>query len=186
MKTFIIRKNKALDTTKELNSIEREHSFVPNFHRMLTHSQNGLKNYCELSKSQTSLSEMEKLIIGLVVSQTNQSHYWLSYLTQKSKKLGLRETEIIEFRLGNSSINKKLNALAKYTRQTMMYRGTLSKKTIKDFFSSGWSAGCVMDINLVIGQYMIANFVTNAFKIPIDFPWAPNIAAEEEEEEEEE
>ncbi|WP_179343431.1 carboxymuconolactone decarboxylase family protein [Winogradskyella ursingii] len=172
-----VNKNKQNETLNGdyLNRIELKFGFVPNIYKAFLNSDNALVNYLELSKSESNLSDKEKIIVKLAVSEVNGSNYSLSQYTHIGLKRSLNTNETIESRKGRFTSDEKFNALAELSFSIAQNRGKIEPGILNNFFKAGYTKAILMDLFLVVGEIIIANYIAQTLKLAIDFPWAPYI-----------
>jgi uncharacterized peroxidase-related enzyme len=154
------------------DNLEKALGFVPNLFATYAHSKTALENYLNFSNSKTSLSAKEKEVVNLAVSQVNECIYCLSAHTAIAKMNGFNDEQILEFRAGFSSINEKLNALARFARNITLNRGRTSDDVLDDFFAAGYTKANLIDTISLVGDKTISNYIHSTTQIPVDFPLA--------------
>jgi uncharacterized peroxidase-related enzyme len=147
--------------------------FVPNLYATIAYSENALGNYLQFQNGKTSFSKKEKEVINLVVSQVNGCTYCQSAHTVVGKMNGLSEEQILEIRTGGASFDKKLNALARLTKQIAETKGKPNEAALADFYAAGYTNGSLVDLVLAIADKVIMNYLHNITQVAIDFPVAP-------------
>lgn len=146
--------------------------FVPNLYAALAYSETALGNYLQFQNSKTSLSKKEKEVINLAVSQVNGCLYCQSAHTAVGKMNGFTDDQIIEFRKGYSSSDKKFDALARLTKEITATRGQPSHESIEAFFEAGYTKGSLVDVIIAIADKIVMNYLHKITDVPIDFPLA--------------
>jgi AhpD family alkylhydroperoxidase len=149
--------------------------FVPNLYAALAYSDTGLGNYLQFQNGKTSFSKKEKEVINLAVSQVNGCLYCQSAHTAVGKMNGFTDDQIIEFRKGYSSFDKKLDALAGLAKEITASKGQPSGRSIEIFFEAGYSKGSLVDLVIAIADKIVMNYLHNITGVPIDFPLAPSL-----------
>lgn len=179
MKNIQVPTREAVSPTNQgiLDNLENKLGFVPNLYATFAHSENGLSNVLAVGKLKSSLSIKEREVINLAVSQANECEYCLAAHAVIGKANGFTEEQIIEFRLGKSSKNKKLDALARLAKNLIENRGSASPEVLENFFASGYTEGNLVDAIIIVGEKIMANYLHSATKVPVDFPAAPQLDA---------
>jgi len=149
--------------------------FVPNLYATIAHSDTALGNYLQFQNAKTSLSNKEKEVVNLVVSQVNGCSYCQSAHTAISKLNGFSEEQILELRKGYFSSNEKFDALVKIAKEITLNKGKVDDATLEAFFNAGYSKGTLVDIILAVGDKVVMNYLHNLTKIDIDFPVAQEL-----------
>ena len=111
-------------------------------------------------------------MINLVVSQVNECAYCLAAHTALGKMNGFTDDQILEIRGGEVSFDNKLDALAKFTRDIVINRSKPSADALENLFEAGYTKENLIDINVVIGDKIVSNFIHGSTQIPVDFPAA--------------
>jgi len=156
------------------DNLKSKLGFVPNLYATYAHSETGLANILAIADLKTSLSNKEKEIINLAVSQVNECEYCLAAHTAIGKMNGFTEEQIIAFRNGESS-DPKFDALAKLAKDLTKNRGKASQDVLDNFFAQGYTEGNLVDSIILVGEKTIANYLHRTTNVPVDFPAAPEI-----------
>lgn len=151
--------------------------FVPNLYATFAHSDTALADYLAFQNRKSSLKAKEREVINLVVSQVNECAYCLAAHTALGKMNGFTDEQILEIRGGEASFDSKLDALARFTRDITINRSKPSEETLTNLFEAGYTKEQLIDINIVIGDKFVSNFIHGATQIPVDFPAAPELAS---------
>ena len=137
--------------------------FVPNLYAVLAYSDTGLGRYLQFQNGKTSLSNKEKEVINLVVSQVNGCRYCQSAHTVIAKMNGF---------------DNRLDALAKLTFAISSTRGNPDKTLIDRFMAAGYTSGSLVDLVLAIADKIVMNYLHKITEVAIDFPEAPVMVTE--------
>ncbi|PHI20425.1 alkylhydroperoxidase [Lewinellaceae bacterium SD302] len=154
------------------DTLTKQLGFVPNLYATYAHSDNALGNYLALSGAKTSLSTKEKEVVNLAVSQANECAYCLAAHTAIGKMNGFSEEQILELREGRASFDAKLDALARFARQTTLRRGKPSQDIIDALLAAGYNRENLVDAVVLIGEKTISNYLHGVTQVDIDFPAA--------------
>ncbi|NQZ75759.1 MAG: carboxymuconolactone decarboxylase family protein [Ekhidna sp.] len=155
------------------DNLQANLGFVPNLYATYAYSDTALADYLTLQNRKTSLKAKEREVINLAVSQVNECAYCLAAHTALGKMNGFTDEQILEIRSGEASFDAKLDALAKFTRDITINRSKPSAEALSNLFAAGYTKENLIDINVVIGDKIISNFVHGSTQIPVDFPAAP-------------
>ena len=174
MTTFNVPKNEDVSENNQaiFANLKKALGFVPNLFATMAYSVNGLKNYLDFSNAKSSLRAKEKEVVNLAVSQVNGCEYCLSAHTALAKMNKFTDADIIEFRKGKSSIDLKLDALARLARNITENRGRTSPEVLENFFNAGWTKENLVDTIMIAGDKTVTNYLNNTTRIPVDFPIA--------------
>lgn len=171
------------ETVNETNqaifdNLESKLGFVPNLYATLALSNNALKSYLDFQGQPTSLKAKEKEAINLAVSQVNECDYCLAAHTAIGKMSGLTDEQVIELRQGFASFDSRLDALARFARETTLDRGKPSRETVDNLLAAGFTQENLVDAVVLIGDKTVTNYLHGVTDVPVDFPAAPVLKAE--------
>jgi len=180
MNTFNVPTREDVSTNNQaiFDNLKKGLGFVPNLFATFAHSDTALENYLNFSNAKTSLSAKEREVVNLAVSQVNNCIYCLSAHTAIGKMNGFTDEQILELRAGYSSVNNKLNALAKLAKNITENRGRTDSEVIEDFFSAGYTKANLIDTISLVGDKTISNYVHSTTQVPVDFPEAQPLVTE--------
>lgn len=180
MNTFNVptRENVSTNNQAIFDNLNKALGFVPNLFATYAHSDTALENYLTFSNAKTSLSAKEKEVVNLAVSQVNDCIYCLSAHTAIGKMNGFTDAQILELRAGFSSVNSKLDALAKLTKNITENRGKTDDAVLENFFNQGYTKGNLIDVISLVGDKTISNYIHSTTKVPVDFPVAQALELE--------
>lgn len=165
-----IREEVSPNNQQIFDNLKKAVGFVPNLYATIAYSDTALGNYLQFQNAKTSLSNKEKEIVNLVVSQVNECRYCQSAHTAISKMNGFTDEQILELRKGYFSTNEKFDALVKTTKAITINKGKIDNTTLETFFNVGYTKGTLVDVILNIGDKVIMNYLHNLTQIDIDFP----------------
>lgn len=151
--------------------------FVPNIYATMAKSENALGNFLTFANGKSSLRTKEKEVINLVVSEINNCIYCKAAHTAIGKMNGFSDDQILDIRSGKAPFDAKLNALAKFAKETSINRGRPSAQAVENFFEAGYTEENLVDTLLIIGEITVTNYLHGITKVPVDFPAAPELAA---------
>jgi len=129
----------------------KKYGFIPNLHGGLAEAPAALAAYIELTAlfDQTSLSPTERQVVLLVVSAENHCTYCVAAHSMIAKHMVKADPAIIDaIRNLQPLPDKKLDALANFTRNVLKNRGTVCSKTLDNFITSGFSRAQVLEVVL--------------------------------------
>ncbi|MEO1254299.1 MAG: carboxymuconolactone decarboxylase family protein [Bacteroidota bacterium] len=157
------------------DNLESNLGFVPNLYATYAYSDTALNDYLAFQNRKSSLKAKEREVINLVVSQVNECAYCLAAHTALGKMNGFTDDQILEIRAGEASFDDKIDALAKFVRDITINRSKPSEEALEGLFDAGYTKENLIDINIVIGDKMVSNFIHGSTQIPVDFPAAPEL-----------
>jgi len=157
------------------DNLKKAVGFVPNLYAAIAYSDTALENYLQFQNAKTSLSNKEKEVVNLVVSQVNGCKYCQSAHTAIGKLNGFTDEQILELRQGYFSTNEKFDALVKTTKQIVLNKGKVDNTTLETFFNAGYTKATLVDVILAVGDKVVMNYLHNLTQIEIDFPVAQEL-----------
>ena len=180
MNTFNVPKREDVSVNNQaiFDNLNKALGFVPNLYATYAHSDTALENYLNFANAKTSLSAKEKEVVNLAVSQVNDCIYCLSAHTAIGKMNGFTDEQILELRTGYSSVNNKLDALARLARNITENRGKTDEAILENFFNAGYTKANLIDTISLVGDKTISNYIHSTTKVPVDFPVAQPLELE--------
>ncbi len=177
METFKVPQREEVSANNQVifDNLKSQLGFVPNLYAVMAYSDSGLENYLTLQGGKTSLSNKEKELVNLVVSQINECRYCQSAHTVIGKMNGFTEEQILEIRTGRATFNSKLDTLAKLTAEITVNKGQINEDILTDFFDAGYSKATLVDVVIAIADKVVMNYLHNLTQVPIDFQVAPEL-----------
>jgi AhpD family alkylhydroperoxidase len=169
--TVPVRDEVSASSQAAFDSLKSALGMVPNLYATIAYSENGLSRYLAFQGAKTSLSNKEKEVVNLVVSEINECRYCQSAHTVLGKMNGFSEGEILDIRSGKSS-NAKLDALVKLAENITLLKGKISQERLEAFYAAGYNNGNLVDVILQISDKIAMNYLHNLTQVPIDFPVA--------------
>jgi uncharacterized peroxidase-related enzyme len=179
MTRFTVPTREEVSTANQaiFDNLEKGLGFVPNLYASFAHNETALGDYLALQNRKSTLRAKEREVINLVVSQVNDCRYCQSAHTALGKMHGFTDGQILEIRSGEVSFDPKLDALAKFVKETTVNRGKPTAEAIENLYAAGYNKANLVDIILVIGDKIISNFLHGVGQFEIDFPLAPELEA---------
>ena len=180
MSTFNVPTREDVSTNNQaiFDKLEKGLGFVPNLYATYAHSDTALENYLNFANAKTSLTAKEKEVVNLAVSQVNDCIYCLSAHTAIGKMNGFTDEQILELRAGFSTINEKLDALAKLAKNVTENRGRTDADVLDNFFNAGYTKAHLIDVIVLVGDKTISNYIHSTTQVPVDFPVAQPLELE--------
>lgn len=147
---------------------------VPNLYAAFAWSENALSTYLALENSKSSLNARQREAIYLIVSQVNGCQYCLTAHSEIARMNGFDEQQIEEIRLGTAAFDKQLDAIVRLAKSIAENEGACDEKILDAFSGAGLTKENLVDLVLVIGSTIIANYLQALIRTPIDFPLTTN------------
>jgi uncharacterized peroxidase-related enzyme len=177
MENFNVPTREEVSTNNQaiFDNLKSQVGFVPNLYAAMAHSETALGDYLQFQGSKTSLSNKEKEVVNLIVSEVNGCKYCLSAHTAIGKMNGFTEEQTIELRRGASSWDSKFDALVKLTKEITENKGDVNAETLSAFYAASYTKGTLVDVIKQVGDKVIMNYLHNLTNLPIDFPAAKEL-----------
>ncbi|MCV9386756.1 carboxymuconolactone decarboxylase family protein [Reichenbachiella ulvae] len=163
----VSEKNQAI-----FDNLKKALGFVPNLYATIAHSDHGLERYLNYQNAKTSLTNKEKEVINLTVSQVNGCVYCQSAHSVIGKMNGFSDGQILDIRRGKSD-DAKLDALVKLTVDITENKGRIQDEHLEEFFGQGYTKENLIDLILQISDKVAMNYLHNLSQVFVDFPLAP-------------
>lgn len=157
------------------DNLKSQVGFVPNLYATMAYSDSALGDYLAFQGSKTSLSNKEKEVVNLIVSEVNGCKYCQSAHTAIGKMNGFTEEQTIELRQGSASWDSKFDALVKLAKEVTENKGNVNSTTLNNFFEASYNKGTLVDVIKQVGDKVVMNYLHNLTNIPIDFPVAKEL-----------
>ncbi|MDF1516708.1 MAG: carboxymuconolactone decarboxylase family protein [Lutibacter sp.] len=161
----------APESSKEILAASlKQNGFIPNLYGIMAESPELLKAYRNLSDSfnATSLSQIEKNIVWLAVSNYNACHYCMAIHTSVAKMHQLPADMIEALRDNVPLKNEKLETLRKFAVLLTEKRGWANEEEISKFLEAGYTLKNILELVLGIGQKIISNYVNHITQTSVD------------------
>jgi uncharacterized peroxidase-related enzyme len=177
MTTFTVPTRAAVSEANQnlFDALQKKLGFVPNLYATLALSENALGSYLQFQSAKSSLSQKQREVINLVVSQINECQYCLAAHTAIGGMIGLSADQIIQIRRVHIEFDQKLQALAALVQSIVVNRGRADGALVDAFFAAGYSQENLVDTIVAVGDKIITNYLHNTTEVPVDFPPAPAI-----------
>ena len=143
---------------------------VPNLYAGFAWSENALRTYLALENSESSLNARQRGAIHLIISEVNDCGYCITAYSQIARMNGFTAEEVKEIRLGTAGFDKELDAMVRLAKNIAENGGACDDDIVEAFYRVGLTKENLVDIMLVIGYTIIANYLQALIKVPIDFP----------------
>lgn len=149
---------------------------VPNLYATFAINETALADYLALQNRKNTLSGKEREVINLVVSQVNGCQYCLPAHSAIAKMMfKMSDEQVVAIRKADFLEDKKIDALAKFVKETAVNRGRPSGKSLDNFYKAGYNQENLIDVMMIIGDKIISNYLHNISQIPVDWPAVPEL-----------
>ncbi|MGR8978711.1 MAG: carboxymuconolactone decarboxylase family protein [Gammaproteobacteria bacterium] len=149
----------------------KKYGFVPNLHGGLAESPAALQAYIEVTAlfDKTSLSPTERQVVLLAVSAENHCAYCMAAHTMIAKHRVKAEPAIVDaLREGQPLPDRKLEALAAFTRAVVKQRGLVGGEALDNFITAGYSRAQVLEVVLGVTMKTLSNYTNHIIDTPLD------------------
>jgi uncharacterized peroxidase-related enzyme len=143
---------------------------VPNIFTAFASSENGLEAYFNYLTQKNSLTDVEREVVNLIVSQVNQCPYCLSFHTAIAAGLGLTDQQILDIRANDIGFDRKLKAIAALAHNIAQTKGRIVGDILLEFYELGYDQGHLVDVVLAVGNITTLNLLYAITNVPIDWP----------------
>jgi uncharacterized peroxidase-related enzyme len=154
-----------------IDAMTKQLKMTPNLFRIMALSPNALNGWAALQGALAkTLDAKLRDGIALAVSQVNGCQYCLSAHSYVASNMAhIDDDEIRLNRLGKSHTPKTAAAVA-FAKTLMETRGKVSENDLRAVREAGFSEANIVEIIALAAQFMLTNFVNNAFDTEVDFP----------------
>ncbi|MGI4841525.1 MAG: carboxymuconolactone decarboxylase family protein [Janthinobacterium lividum] len=149
-----------------LEGVKKAFGGVPNVFKVLAHSPAVLGTYLQFHQANqgSSLTDLQREVVALAVSQANACEYCLAVHTAIGGKAGLSADQLLGARDGS------LDAYAHFARAVAEHRGNVSDQVIASARSAGLSDEVLLGIIAQVTLLTFTNLLNNVAQTTIDFP----------------
>lgn len=149
----------------------RKYGFVPNLHGGLAEAPAALEAYIELTAlfDRTSLSPTERQVVLLVVSAENRCTYCVAAHSMIAKHMVKADPAVVEAIRNQQPLpDRKLDALANFTRAVVKKRGVVRGQALDKFITAGYSRAQVLEVILGVTIKTLSNYTNHIIDTPLD------------------
>lgn len=153
-----------------LDSFSKMLGRIPNLIRLMSLSPVALTGVVGLQRTLSkALTARTRHQISLAVSQVNGCQYCLSAHTYTSGMSKMTPQEIKLARHGKAN-DPKEHAAADFAKKVTELRGKITDEDLAAVRAAGYSDAQIVEIIALSAQFLLTNFMNNAFEPEIDFP----------------
>ena len=159
-----------------LEAAQNTYGFVPNLLSTMAESPALLEGYMTLAEvfGKGNLSETERQIILMTNNRLNGCIYCMAAHTTISQMAGV-PADIIEALRNNSPIlDKKLEALRRFTTVINKTRGWPDNGDIEAFLDAGYDRGAVLEVILGTSLKLMSNYTNHIAETELDDAFSSN------------
>lgn len=154
-----------------VDAISRQLKLTPNLFRIMAQSPQALNGWAGLQGALAKTLDVKTRDgIALAVSQVNGCQYCLSAHSHVASQFaGLSDDEIRRNRLGESE-SPRVAATVAFARKLVEKRGKVTADDLETVRAAGYTDANIVEIVALSAQFLLTNFINNAFDTEIDFP----------------
>jgi uncharacterized peroxidase-related enzyme len=154
-----------------LEGVQKAFGFIPNLMGVFAHSPEMLKGYLALDAeyNKTSFTPQERTFALLAASLENECGYCTAAHSTIAKAfLKVPAETVAAIRAGESTGNKKTDAIITLVRELVSKRGHASPEAIENFLAVGYTKIQVMELLMAIALKTISNYLDHISPAPLD------------------
>ncbi|MGR9014973.1 MAG: carboxymuconolactone decarboxylase family protein [Gammaproteobacteria bacterium] len=154
-----------------LTGAQQKFGFVPNLLGGLAESPTTLQAYLDIGAlfGKTSLSPVEQQVVLLAASVENHCVYCVAVHSMLAKHQAKADAAIVDAVRGQQPLpDKKLDALATFTRAVVEQRGKVTGIALDNFIAAGYSRSQVLEVVLGVTMKTLSNYANHIIHAPLD------------------
>lgn len=154
-----------------LEGAQQKFGFIPNLLGSFAESPATLQAYLELGAlmGKTALTPVEQQIVLLAASAENHCTYCVAAHSVIAKQMVKADAAIVDaLRELQPLPDRKLEALAVFTRAVVKQRGHVDGEVLDDFIGAGYSRAQVLDVVLGVTMKTLSNYANHIMHTPLD------------------
>lgn len=119
----------------------------------------------------TALSPLEREVLVMTVGTYNGCHYCVAMHTAFLQRMEASPALITALRESAPLPDKRLNALAVFTRRVLETRGKVGKEALSAFQAAGYTPQQALDVVLGVAAYCLTTYANRMTEAPLDAPF---------------
>ncbi|PPK75995.1 putative peroxidase-related enzyme [Methylobacter tundripaludum] len=154
-----------------LEGAQQKFGFVPNLLGGLAESPTVLQAYLDIGAlfDRTSLTSVEQQVVLLAASIENHCIYCVAVHSMLAKHRAKADVAIVDaLREQQPLTDKKLDALATFTRVVVEQRGKVTGIALDNFIAAGYSRSQVLEVVLGVTMKTLSNYANHIIHAPLD------------------
>jgi len=157
-----------------LESLQKEIGFVPNLAASMAESPALVEAFTTVRAilRQSTFTPLEREVISLAVSFENDCTYCMAAHSTFAQMAGASADVLDALRAGEVPRDRRLGALATYTRHLLANRGHLSVDAGRALLDAGFTHAQLLEAIAVIAFTTIANYAHNITRCEVDSKFA--------------
>ncbi|MDK6233699.1 carboxymuconolactone decarboxylase family protein [Aerococcus sp. UMB10185] len=158
---------------KVLESVYKENQgYIPNLIGLLANAPASLEAYRKVGaiNRKTSLSPLEREVVQITAARRNGCDFCVAGHSAFSVKQLNIDPELLKALKDQSPIvsDRKLDALANFTRALIQERGKASDQDLAGFFAAGYDQQAALEVVLGVSLATLCNYANNLAHTPIN------------------
>ena len=154
-----------------LEGVQKAFGFIPNLMGVFANSPEMLKGYMALDAewSKTSFTPQERTFALLAASLENECGYCIAaHSTVARAFLKVPAETVAAIRAGESTGNKKTDAMIALVRELVSKRGHASPEAIDTFLAIGYAKNQVMELLMAVAMKTMSNYLDHMNPVALD------------------
>ena len=154
-----------------LEGAQQKFGFVPNLLGGFAESPTVLQAYLDIGAlfDRTSLTPVEQQVVLLAASVENHCIYCVAVHSMLAKHKAKADAAIVDaLREQQPLPDKKLDALATFTRAVVEQRGKVTGIALDNFIAAGYSRAQVLEVVLGVTMKTLSNYANHIIHAPLD------------------
>lgn len=163
-----------------LAGIEANLGFVPNVYAVFAGVPAALHALAALNTNfdETTFTAAEREIIALTTSVFNQCPYCVAGHSTFALEQGVDRATVDAIRAGDLSVDPRLQAIGRMTRDILEKKGALGAADIRPFLNAGFQPAQILELLIGVAGKVMTNFASKITRVPLDAAfadqaWAP-------------
>lgn len=159
-----------------LEAAKARTGMVPNMYARMANLPALLSTYVQAQESfrtQAGFTPPEQEVVLLTISRENGCDYCMGAHSMIGEKMSKVPPDVLEaIRAGTAIPDRKLAALAAFTKAMVLKRGSPSPDDAQAFLQSGYTEEHILAVILAIAVKTISNYANHVFHTPLDAAFA--------------
>lgn len=168
-----------IDTAPEesvpvLQGVKDAYGFVPNLFGALAESPAAAAAYAALGKAleKAALGPVEQQVVFLAISAENGCEYCMAAHSTLAKGARMPADVLAALRRGQRLPDRRLQALAAFTRALHERRGWVTEPELQAFSEAGYARRHILDVITIVAMKTLSNYANHIAEPPLDPPFA--------------
>lgn len=159
------------DARPRLESALRANGFVPNLLGVLANAPAAIEAYQTVSgiNARSGLDDAEREVVQITAAVENGCGFCAAGHTKiASRKVRMDAPVVAALRAGARVPDRKLDALAAFTREVIAERGRVSDAALGAFIEAGYTQASALEVVLGVSLATLCNYANNLAGTPIN------------------